>query len=60
MNAEDTIQIETKGNPAPAPVCHDGVLAVCSLAGLGQAPLARPVAPEPRTAACFNELFTVN
>ena len=45
---------------APVPVRDDGVLAGCPLACFGQAPLTRPVGPEPRATARFDELFSVS
>ena len=45
---------------APVPVRDDGVLAGCPLAYFGQAPLPRPVGPEPRATARLNESFSVH
>ena len=44
----------------PVAVGHSGVLARCALPRFCLASLARPMGPEPRTAACFNELFAIN
>ena len=47
-------------HPTPVAVGNDGVLAGCSLAGFGKAPLTRPTGAEPRCLARFDQLLLVN
>ena len=46
-------------HPAPVTIRDDRVLAGSSLAGLSEAPLSRPVGPEPRATARFNKRFSI-
>ena len=46
-------------HPAPVAFCDDRVLAGCSLAGLSEAPLARPVGAEPRATARVYQRFMI-
>ena len=47
-------------HPAPVPSGDDGVLAGSTFARFCMAPLARPMGPEPRTTARFDEFISVN
>ena len=47
-------------HPAPVPSGDDGVLAGGAFTGFRMAPLARPMGPEPRTTARFDEFISVN
>ena len=47
-------------HPAPVPSGDDGVLAGSTFARFCMAPLARPMCPEPRAIARFDEFISVN
>ena len=47
-------------HPTPNPSGDDGVLAGSAFARFCMAPLARPMGPEPRTTARFDEFISVN